>query len=125
MFGSNELYTALNITAIKSLLDNDTGTSSGKALYSGPIILNDSVNKSINFYMSGTHNASADVPEFTYICSCRALNYSDSRAIANAIANNLDRQKIGIYWFNVDVLPTLSPADSTDYYNTPVMVLMS
>lgn len=125
MLGSDELYTALNQTDITDLLDIDTTMSNGKALYSGTLVPNESVEKSINFYMSGTHNASADVPEFPYMCSCRANKYNDSIEIAEAIANTIDRQKVGNFWFNVNVLATLSPSDSTDSYNTPVMVEMS
>jgi hypothetical protein len=125
MFGSNELYTALNVTDITDLLDTDATMASGKALYNKPLVPNANVVRSINFYMNGVHNASADVPEYTYTCSCRSNDYDESREIAEAIANTIDRQKVGDFWFNCNILPTLSPADSTDSYNTPVIVEMS
>ena len=125
MFGSNELYTALNVTDITDLLDTDTTMASGKALYNSPLVPNQDVIDSVNFYMSGVHNASSDVPEYPYTCSCRSNDYNKSRAIAEAIANKIDRQKVGDFWFNCNILPTLSPFDSTDYYNTPVIVEMS
>lgn len=125
MFGSDELYTALNQSAITDLLDADTDMINGKALYSGTIVLNNEVVDSINFYMSAPHNASADVPEYTYICSCRSNDEETSRTIANAIATTIDRQKVGDFWFNVNILSTLDPIDSADNYNTPVMVQMS
>ena len=125
MFGSDALYTALNDTDITELLDDDSNMSNGKALYSGTLIPNETAVKTINFYMNGVHNASADVPEYTYTCSCRSNDYDESREIAEAVANKIDRQKVGDFWFNCNILPTLSPADSTDNYNTPVIVEMS
>jgi hypothetical protein len=125
MFGSEELYIALNDSSITNLLDDDATMSNGKALYSGLLIPNETAVKTINFYMNGVHNASADVPEYTYVCNCRSNQYSESRSIAQAIEEKIDRQKVGNFWFNCNILPTLAPASSTDNYNTPVVVEMS
>lgn len=56
--------------------------------------------------------------------SCRSNTYAQSRAIAFAMHNVLNRYYGENYFFETTVLPTVSPSDAeVDNYNTPVEIL--
>jgi hypothetical protein len=124
LFGSDELYSAVNVSAVTTLLDADTTTSSGKALYADSRIPQSFTgNKSINFYMAYTYNPK-EYEEYRYTIHCRAKTYLESIAIAYAVLNEIHRVNYTGYYIYCSVLATISPADDTDNYNTPVEALI-
>jgi hypothetical protein len=117
-FDSTLLYNALNVTAITSLID--TG-----GLFDSRAIAEDFEGfKTINFYLSGPYNGSVEWSEYQYSVNCRAQTDGESRAIAEAVFNQLNRADFVGYHTNCNVLGTLPPIDSTDVFNTPVEVIL-
>ncbi|MGD8305150.1 MAG: hypothetical protein PVF17_00720 [Ignavibacteria bacterium] len=118
MFGSDILYTALNVTNITDLLDS-FGT--GKALFSDNLIPQSFTgDKSINFYMTSPFNCSMEYNDYRYTINCRASTYNESRTIAEAVKDEINRSKYANSFMVVSILGTIPPQDDTDNYNTPV-----
>jgi hypothetical protein len=118
-FGHDEIYNALNVSAITDELD--TGPDLSSALWVSNVVPQDFAgNKSINVYTSGTYDPSLSYDEFTYTINCRAATYSESQAIAKAVVDNINRSHYTDYFILVFVLGTIPPADDQDNYNTPL-----
>lgn len=117
---ATEIYTALNVSAITTLLDDyDTG----KALFHGQVLPEDySGTKSINFYRTDPINNLLPYGLGIYSASCRAATESDSNALAAAVVNMINRVQTDGHMFRTSILQTIPPADSTDNYNTPVQI---
>ena len=124
MYGSEDLFTALNVSAVTTGLDNYVvGEDTYKALFGSNVLPSDfSGDKSINFYMSLPYNASTMVPEYGYTINCRAETFNESRTIAQSVVDNINRESYSDYFLICSVLATLPPADDRDNYNTPVEV---
>lgn len=118
MFGSDLLYSALNVSSITSLLDTN-------GLFDGLLIPEwfDGF-KTINFYLSGTASGAVEFGDYRYSVNCRAKTDGESRAIAQAVFNQLNRADFSGYHTNCSVLGTLPPQDDTDVFNTPIEVIL-
>ena len=120
MFGSNELYNALNDSAITDLLD---AFSLSPALFSDSLIPQAFTgDASINFYMSGSYDATLSYDDYTYTVNCRDKSYSGSRTIAYAVISTINRVNYSDYYIVCKLMGTIPPMDDTDNYNSPVEV---
>lgn len=121
MLGSTETYNALNVTAITSLLDKRSSTDSKPALIGDMIIpAGWTAKRLINFYILGSVNFSADLPEYIYMVNCRATSMADSQRIAYIVAKTINRTNTAGAFFKAVVNQTIPPQDATDMYNTQV-----
>ena len=122
MFSSDDLYSALNVSAITNLLDTyEYGEDSYPGLFDNMVIPSFFTGtKVINFYMSGVYDARLDYDSFRYTINCRSQSYSDSRTIANTVLGVINRTIYDDYFIVCEMLPTISPQDTTDVYNTPI-----
>jgi len=122
MYGSADLFTALNVSAITDGLDNYVvGENTYKALFGSNVLPSDFTgNKSINFYMSMPFNAALDYEQYNYSANCRAGTYNESLTIAKSVIDEVNRKSYTNYFITVLLLPTIKPLDDTDNYNTPL-----
>ena len=120
MFGKDEIYTALNVTAITNLLD---AYGSGKALFNEMIMPSAYTGKkSINFYLIAPIIGASEVEEYEYSINCRAATMNASLSMAYTVHTALNRVH-GVDSFKISsVLATIPPADQTDSFNTPVTI---
>ena len=122
MFGSDLLYTALNVASITNLLDTQ---DSVVGLFSGRLIPEFfTENKTINFYSNAPFDGSLEYQKYVYSINCRAKTDAESRAIAQAVFTAVNRADFTDYHTNCSVLGTLPPQDNTDVFNTPVEVII-
>jgi len=119
MFGSSEMYTALNITDITSLLDT---YASSPALFSDDLLPQDfgADKKSINYYRVGLYDGGLEYSNYSYSINCRAKSKTESETIAQAVKDGINRTSYSDYFIVVNVLQTIPPIDDTDSYNTPL-----
>ena len=120
MFGSNILYDALNVISITDLLDTVNST---KGLFDGRLIPEwFTEDKTINFYSISPFDGSLEYQKYIYSVNCRAKTDGESRTIAQAVFNQVNRADFTDYHTNCSVLVTIPPRDDTDVFNTPVSV---
>ncbi len=119
-FGSTEMYSALNVSAITDLLDTYV---SNPAIFDDVVIPQDFTDeKSINYsFLSESPN---EVKIYNYIINCRAQTLNVSRTIAQTVIDTISREngllngtKYSIY---ATITATIGPFDDRDNYNTPV-----
>ena len=134
MFASEEIFNALNVSAITSLLDTytDSGSTSVPALFDAMVLPEDFTgSKSINFYINEPRNAALSFEVYVYTVNCRSDDYSGtnttSRDIADAVINTINQEGnseggLSDYYTTCSVLATIPPADGEDNYNTPIEV---
>jgi hypothetical protein len=120
-FGREEMWTALNVSAITSLLDTD---SDGKpALYPNTGLpsqfLETKKNKSINYFM-GAPTTKANIEIYQYNINCRGGSFTESLNIAKAVITQINRRHYGTYYITAVGNSPIPPADKTDNHNTPV-----
>lgn len=121
-FNSLKMYNALNQASITDLLDT---VSTVKGLFDGRVIPEFFTSyKTINFYLTSPYSGSLEWEQYIYSVNCRAETDGESREIAEAVFNALNRADFSDYHTNCEVLPTLPPQDDTDVFNTPVEVLL-
>ena len=122
MFGSEDIYTALNVSSITNLLDT-WGT--GKALFAEPLIPESFTGTEvINFYMATPYNGGIEIEKYEYTINCRSATFKKSAELSLAVFTALNRAN-GTDSFTVcSVLKTIPPVDNTDTYNTPVTVIL-
>ena len=126
IFAESDIYTLLNNTSdVTDLLD--TYTDSGDNTRYG--IFNDMVipkyftgDNSILYYQDGLVSGVQYYMATNYSINCRARKNKESKDIAKAVFDTMNRYNIGSVSFVCEVLGTIQPADSTDLYNTPVSV---
>lgn len=132
MFSSDDLYTALNDSTITDLLDvykTSKTSSTYSALFDEMIVPREVIwstgdgTETINFYMSAPLTAS-DVEEYRYSINCRSAKYEDSRTMAGAVRDTINRVSYSDYYIVCEVLATIPPADATDVYNTPIEAII-
>lgn len=122
MLGDNILYTALNVTDITDLLDS---FGSGKALFSAKLLPTSFTgNKSINYYMSGVFNGALEYGRYLYSINCRSNDFHESKEIAVAVKDEINRNNYTNSFITVSILETIPPMDDTDVYNTPVEAII-
>ena len=122
MYGSEEIYQALNISDITTGLDV---YKTGKALFIANVLPADFTGfKSINFYMSTPFNGADSVKAYNYSINCRAKTYNESLTIAKSVVDNINRSSYSDFYITCSVVPTIPPADDSDVYNTPVEAIL-
>ena len=121
-FGKEEIYVALNQTAITGLLDS---YSTGKALFSQMIMPSDYTGfKSINFYMTTAYNGGSNFEQYFYTANCRAKTQGEAMTIAKAAFDNINRSHFTGFYTVCSILPVIPPADDRDTYNIPVEIIL-
>ena len=116
------MFDALNQASITSLLDTDQGTLGLFDSRGIPSFFTKF--KTINFYLGGPFNGSLENEQYTYVVACRAKTDGESRTIAEAVFDNLNRADFPDYHTNCNVLGTIPPADDNDTYNTPLEIIL-
>ena len=121
MFGSNRLYTAINIDSVTGLVD---AFGSGHAIFPSTLIPESFTgNEVINFYRTGTNGFGLGYHDYTYNINCRSELEIDSLIMANAVKDAINRVAVeNGFTYCRDILQTIPPQDETDLYNTPVTV---
>lgn len=121
-FNSSLLYDALNDSSITDLLDT---VDSVKGLFNDVLIPQwfDADNV-VNFYLNGSIDGSLEWNQYFYAVNCRAKTYEESREIAQAVFDRLNRADFANYHTNCNVLATVRPSDETDSYNSPIEVIL-
>ena len=123
MNGQSEIYAALNVSAITSLLDKRTSTDTNPALIGDLVVPSAwTAKRTINFYLTSPVVYSDELPSYVYTVNCRAATQYQSQNIAATVASTLSRRTLGNGYIKSKQLRTIPPADSTDTYNTPVEV---
>lgn len=121
-FNSDLMFDALSVTGVTSLLDTVGGI---KGLFDGRVIPDFFTSfKTINFYLVGPFNGSLEWGQYIYSVNCRAKTDGESRAIAEAVFDQVNRADFTNYHTNCNVLGTLPPMDDTDVFNTPIEVIL-
>lgn len=117
---STDIYNALNVTAITSLLD---AYGTGYALFSDMVIPADCyAKKTINFYQLGVIDCRLDYGLATYTINCRAETKAEAMTIAVAVVNTINLESYTTYRLYCQIQQGLQPQDNTDVYNIPVEV---
>ena len=122
MFGNNELYGALNVSAITNELDIYEASSGSKpALFRDDIVPQDFTgSKSINFYPSASYDARLEFDQYEYTINCRGASFNDSQFLADVVTNEINRQSKDGHNITVFVLGVIPPENDQDNYNTPI-----
>ena len=121
-FGKEEIYVALNQSAITGLLD---AYGTGKALFSQMIMPSDYTGfKSINFYMTTAYNGGSNFEQYFYTANCRAKTQGEAMTIAKAAFDNINRSHFTGFYTVCSILPVIPPADDRDTYNIPVEITL-
>lgn len=115
----NDLYDALNVTAITDLIGTYESTP---AIFSDSRVPADytSVDATINYYLATPFDARTDWQIDTWTVNCRAQTSRLSRDLANAVLDEINRNNYSDYFINCQLLPEIGPADETDNYNNIV-----
>jgi len=122
VLSSSDLYTALNVSAVTSLLDS-YGT--GKALWYETLIPQDfTKQKSINFYRAASADMGLPYTEIQYNVNCRAGTQGEAENIADKVIENINRVNYTGYYISCTVLPVIPPADDRDNYNCIVQAIL-
>ena len=128
MIGKSEIWNALNVTAITSLLKSYSGTPGLVHGSKFPDKLNGVVTKAqdttINFYPSGAFNNALDYGRYPFTVNCRARNYDLSRKLAEAVVTAINRVSYTDYYIVTELLETIKPFNETDNFNTPIQVIL-
>lgn len=118
MIGEDLIYTALNVSAITTLID--TG-----GIFNDLVAPQDFTGKKyINFYLLEGHNPNLGFGQYVYTINCRAVTMNESLTIAKTVSDQLNKQFVTNGYIITELLPTISPADDTDVYNTPVTAIL-
>lgn len=120
---NTEIYTALNVAGITSLLDARSKTNTAKALINDKVIpATWTARKTINFYLNSPINFCAEFTDEIYSINCRADTLYESQNIALMVANTLNRTSVTGAFFKCTMNAPIAPKDSTDNYNTQIEV---
>jgi hypothetical protein len=113
------IYTILNVPSITNLLG--TYKTTKKALFSDVAIPQDcTATATINFYYSESYSAAESYNQLVYTINCRAYTMAESQTIAQAVKAAINRVNGPDYYISVEVLPTISPVDDRDNYNSTI-----
>lgn len=116
-FGSDIIYSALNVSAVTDTIDTYL---SSPAIFDDVLQPSNFTGSGINYYLQDQFNAAEEYEDYTYIINCRADSYSQSQTIAAAVVDSINRTHYTDSFITCQVLTTITPLDSTDNYNTPV-----
>jgi len=128
MIGQSEMWAALNVAAITSLLKSYSGT---------PGLIQDSIipdkingvntkarDTTINYYPSGPFSGALDYGRYTFTVNCRAKNFKLSRQLAETVVSEINRVSYTDYYIITELLETIKPMDETDNYLTPIEITL-
>jgi len=123
MTPSEIMATILDKASINALLSN---YDSRKTIYEDVLIPKDvpATYTTINYYVSGTVDEGVDFYQAEWSINCRAESYSKSNILAQTVSNEINRISGDGFSSTVIFFPTISPADDTDNYNTPLQVTL-
>ncbi len=122
MLGIVELFTAINISSIQAVVD-DYGT--GHAIFIDELVPSDFTGKkSVNCYLTANYDPSLEIDYYKYSASCRAETGNESRIIAQAVIDGINRVSYSDYYISCKLLPVIRPQDDTDTYNSPVEIII-
>lgn len=127
MIGSSEMYQALNVSAITTLLSSYTDTPNGKAMFEDNVIPSDVLcveDVTLNYYPSAPFNGALDYGNYPYYINCRAGTYYASRTLGETTLKEINRKSYGDFFIVASLLGTVEPKDETDNYNTPLSVTL-
>lgn len=125
---NTEILTALNVSAIMSLLDtyyDDVTNTLLPALWASneiPEVFDAENQKSINFFRVTPINNTIEYGQSDYQASCRAKKEADSITIAAAVVNEINRKNYSGYTLKTSMSIAIPPEDETDNWNTPVTI---
>ena len=122
MLSSSDIFAALNVSAITSLLDYKTGTT--PAMWADSIPQSFTKNKSINFYLTDRIDGGLEYTLQRWTVNCRAATKSEAEAIGTAVFNQINRRSYTDYYLLCSILPVIFPADDTDNYNCVIEVTL-
>ena len=116
MYGSEEIYDAINVKAVTDLL---TDYDSAHAIFDDMVIPADVAEeaKTINFYKSATADLCQPVEIYTYTINCRAKLKEEAETILKAVADEINRNNYSGYFITCQALPTVPPQNEQDNYN--------
>lgn len=117
MLGNTEVYNALNVTEITSLLDKRNTTDTKPALIGDLVIPSGwTAKKTINFYLLSPVNFSQEMTDYLYAVNCRGATLNESQKIAYTVAKALNRFSNTEAFFKAVLNKPIPPQDSTDNY---------
>jgi len=118
---STNIFTALNVSAITSLLDEYT--AGVPALFADTVIPEDcTAMKTINFYQVGMIDLALNYIQATYSVNCRAPTQTEAETIAAAVVGSVNRTSYTEFFTNCQLGAPIPPADATDVYNIPIEI---
>ena len=120
MLNSSDIYNALNVSSVTSLL---SAYKTGKALFSASLMPSDcTASSSVNFYLITPIDCALEYDLEYYSASCRAKTEGQSIALARAVIDAINLKTTSNYNIICKLNRTIPPADSTDNFNTPVEI---
>ena len=123
MYGSDEIYDALNVASVTALIDT-YGDDEAPAIFADMVIPADidEESKTINYYRSGPLNLALDEEIYIYTVNCRAKTYNDAETIMKAVADSINRTNYSGYFITCQALPVIMPQNEQDNYNCPLEI---
>lgn len=119
MLGQTEVYNALNVSEITSLLDKRNSTDTKPALIGDLIIPSTwTAKKTINYYLLSPVDLCDAIHSLVYAVNCRGSTQNESQKIACAVADLLNRKHISNGFITAVINKTIPPQDTSDSYNT-------
>ena len=117
---------------INTILTGDAGVTAlvaASAIYNARMVPETEESQiTINFYPAGTYDARLEYFSVPWSIDCRAVTDGDSRDLAVAVRDAINRVKSVVggftYFGTVQLGGTIPPADQSDVYNTPVTLLV-
>ena len=120
MTGEQNVYNLIrNNTTITALLDT---YKTFPAVFKSVMVPQDYQGDTltfINLYKSTPDNGGLAYRSYTVTINCRSRNESKSRALAETVRTELNRES-GSFYVRMDIGGTLPPIDETDCFNTIV-----
>lgn len=127
MIGQSELYSALNVTAITSLLTDYNGLP---GLFFSSLIPQSfngvetkAQDTTIIYYPAGNFNLALNYGQYPFYINCRAATFKTSRELAETVVANINRKGDG-FFITCELQATIPPIDETDNHNTVVSITL-
>jgi hypothetical protein len=122
MFGKTEMADALNVSAIKAVVDTFTTGLGGYAIFADVVVPRalGVEKKSINFYRSASASRGHETEIYNYTINCRAQTQNEAEVIAETVIENINRVIDTDYNIVCTILPVIGPQNEIDNYNCPI-----
>ena len=116
MNGQVELSALLHVPGVTTLLTKP------EYIYNDNVLPdNGNAATTINYYLSFS-SGPQDWTDTEYILNCRADSFMKAVELARAVRAAVNRKTSGEFYFAISTLAVISPMDSTDNYNAPVVI---